>query len=195
MIIDMHIHTRYSPCSVIGINHLLRHAARSGLDGICITDHDTSAAASFLRRDVENPGICVIVGVEYTTHQGDFLVFGPVENIPGKMDAAGLFRWARKEKGIVIPAHPFRKERPADPAILESCIIIEGLNGRNRPHENALCSEWVKSHGNGIRLTGGSDAHTVEEIGKCATVFQRDICSTDDLIRELDSGNFVPVRR
>lgn len=190
MIIDLHIHTYFSSCSVIEIPQLLKKAREIGLDGICITDHDTIASKFIVENCADKAGISVIIGMEYTTTQGDFLVFGPVEQIPQNLDASGLYRWLQREGGIAIPAHPFRTSRRADVDILRLSEIIEVVNGRNSQFENEACKNWVKRQGNGIKEIGGSDAHTIEEIGKVATVFKNSIYTSQDLIRELKCGNY-----
>jgi predicted metal-dependent phosphoesterase TrpH len=195
MLIDMHIHTRFSPCSIIRVAQLVRKARETGLDGICITDHDTTASKSVLKNISDRQSLCIIVGMEYTTRKGDFLVFGPVEDITSGMDAEELMKWSKKEGAILIPAHPFREERPADMNILKKAKIIEGLNGRNRPHENELCQKWLREHGNGVKITGGSDAHTLEEVGRIVTVFKNNIYNMEDLIEDLRNNNYSPKQR
>jgi len=166
-----------------------------GLDGICITDHDTVSSKNIIENSVDSFGICVIVGIEYTTTKGDFLVFGPVEYIPKGLDAENLLRWINKEGGVAIPAHPFREDRPVDINILGSSKVIEGLNGRNKPHENELCNKWLDRRGNGMKIIGGSDAHTIEEVGRIVTVFKKNIYSIEDLIEELRYGHYCPQQR
>ena len=195
MVVDMHIHTSFSPCSVIDIPDLVGRARENGLDGICITDHDTMASRNVFGNGVDCEGLCVIVGMEYTTSKGDFLVFGPAEYVPGGMNAEDLIRWVRKEGGVAIPAHPFRQSRPTDPGLLSSFRVVEVLNGRNRPYENERCKNWLAQYGNGTRQTAGSDAHTLEEVGQVITVFGKDIYGVEDLINELYGGNYKPSRR
>lgn len=195
MLIDMHIHTSFSPCSIISIPYLLERAQEVGLDGICITDHDTTASKYAFEDIADNSGLCVIIGIEYTTPKGDFLVFGPVDHIPEDMDAPQLIKWVHKQKGVVIAAHPFRKYRSVDPQCLQLSTIIESINGRNLPYEDDLCKNWLQQHGNGIKEIGGSDAHTIEEIGQVVTAFQKNIYNIDDLIYELQSGNYSPLKR
>ncbi len=188
----MHIHTICSPCSMIHIESLFERAHDIGLDGICITDHDTCACKSMISQTDIPPGLSVIVGMEYTTTSGDFLVFGPVDSVPEGLSARDLLLWTRKEGGVAIPAHPFRKSRPVEPKILEKCEIVEVINGRNLPHENALCSDWITHNPLAKRGIGGSDAHTLPEIGQFVTLFSHDIHSPEDLIRELSTGSYTP---
>jgi hypothetical protein len=195
MLIDMHIHTHFSPCSIIKIPQLLKKAQKVGVDGICITDHNTTASKSAFGKIADNSGICVIVGIEYTTSNGDFLIFGSVDHIPAKMDAKDLLKWVQKEGSIAIAAHPFRKDRPVDPDVLHLLKIIESVNGRNNPVENEMCKNWIKKHGNEAKEIGGSDAHTVEEVGQVVTVFKKNIYNIDDLVRELLYGNYSPLKR
>ena len=112
MLIDMHIHTRFSPCSIIRVAQLVKKARETGLDGICITDHDTIASKSVLKNIAEHQSICIIVGMEYTTRKGDFLVFGPVDHITSGMDAEDLMKWSKREGAILYPLIHSGKKDP-----------------------------------------------------------------------------------
>lgn len=193
MLIDMHIHTQFSPCSIINIPQLIKKAREKKIDGICITDHDTIDSKVILQ-SLKLSDICVIVGVEYTTLKGDFLIFGPIDFIPLGMSLKNLLSWIKKEGGVIIPAHPFRKSRPADINILSLFKIIETMNGRNLPSENIHCKEWIGKNGKNIKEIGGSDAHTLDEIGSVVTVFEKNIYCVDDLIRELLEGKYSPLQ-
>ena len=191
MRIDMHVHTRFSPCSIIRVRQLLKKIQEAGIDGVCITDHDTTGSRSLLQSISHSSGLSIIVGLEYTTIQGDFLIFGPVEHIPQGMDAKTLLTWTKELRGVAIPAHPFRSSRPADPQILPLFDIIEVLNGRNQNYENELCMNWINTNGSSKKCIGGSDAHTLDEIGRIVTVFDKDIYTSEDLIRELREGDYT----
>ena len=48
MIIDMHMHEmRYSGDSFLRLENMVEIAKRRGLDGICITDHDSMGLKEF----------------------------------------------------------------------------------------------------------------------------------------------------
>ena len=196
MIIDMHVHTRFSPCSVIRVRQLSSHMRSTGIEGVCITDHDTARAYSLLKgQTTDISGLSIIVGLEYTTPQGDILIFGPVDRVPRHMDAKSLLQWVRREGGVAIPAHPFRRSRPADPRILPWFDIIEVFNGRNQPSENDHCRQWIAANGNHKKAIGGSDAHTPAEIGRFVTVFEKNIYTSEDLVRELLDGHYTIEQR
>jgi predicted metal-dependent phosphoesterase TrpH len=179
---------------VIGVKQLIQKAKDIGLDGICITDHDTVAAKHVLHNISDRSGLCVIIGMEYTTAEGDFLVFSPCYEIPMGLNAQELFSYVIKQGGIAISAHPFRKNRPASRAVLESSHIIEAMNGRSNYDENELSKKWIISRGNATRGIGGSDAHTINEVGRVVTVFKNNIYGLEDLIRELHSGTYSPLQ-
>lgn len=191
MLIDMHVHTNYSPCSIINVSQLFYTCRIIGVDGICITDHDTLAAKTEVEKLKSNFDIFVLVGMEYTTFQGDFLIFGEIDNIPKGLNAFSLIKYINKVGGIVIPAHPFRKSRPVDMNVLPDFDVIEILNGRNTPYENEVCRSWVSKNGKVIKGIGGSDAHTINEIGSVVTNFKKNIYSLEDLIRELKDNKFL----
>lgn len=191
----MHIHTRFSQCSIIRVRQLSKILQEANIDGLCITDHDTAASRSQLQGLSDTTGKTIIVGLEYTTTQGDILIFGPVEYVPQGMDVQMLLKWVRKAGGVAIPAHPFRKSRPVDPHILPFFDIIEVLNGRNQAHENDLCRQWIATNGNRKKGIGGSDAHTPHEIGRIVTVFKKNIYTSEDLVRELVDGDYAVQQR
>ena len=93
--------------------------------------------------------------------------------------------------GIAIAAHPFRAWRPLDASALNwGAHAIERYNGRNNFEENeqaeSLIEEW------GLTATGGSDAHSLEELGRVPTLFFDHIGSTRDLIRAIRLGRCEP---
>ena len=68
---------------------------------------------------------------------------------------------------------------------------VEVLNGRGSEQENAFSLEIAKRYG--MRGTGASDAHSLENLGAFATQFHRPIRCRDDFIRELKADRFSPA--
>ncbi len=196
MIIDTHIHgTKYSCDSSIMLDEIIDTAKNRGLDGICITNHENND----LRNDIGDSkiidDILVIVGAEILTNQGDILVFG-VRDLPKqKIDAKDLLEIVEKNKGVAIPAHPFRtNNRGLGTYIEEVAHLIDGVesfNGSTTTHHNlhayALAAELK------LASFGASDAHVLKQIGVYATKFYQDIKNQDDFIKAIKSRNFHPV--
>ena len=190
---DLHVHTTLSPCSRLGVGEILDHARGRGLDGVCITDHDTMEVRHCLREGVQPDGLCVIVGMEYATPEGDFLLFGPFEALPPHLEAAELLLTVNQRGGAAIAAHPLRSARPTAEALIRRglCRIVEGLNGRNRDDENRRLEAWRTRYV--LNECGGSDAHTLDELGRVVTTFRKPVRSRDELIHALNGGGYHPA--
>ena len=124
---DIHVHTTLSGCSQLTVDQLLEAAEIQGLDGVCITDHDTMAIGRHIQEGVQANGLCLIVGMEYATRQGDFLIFGPFEEIAANLSASELLNHVDQAGGVAVAAHPFRPGRSVNQEILAAglCPIVE----------------------------------------------------------------------
>ena len=175
-------------------SEILAHARAKGLDGVCFTDHDTTEVLAQISEGFQPDGLFVVVGMEYATPQGDFLVFGDVESLPGSLNGDDLLLRVRELGGAVVAAHPFRVGRPVDPAVFEAglCSLVEVENGRNSPKEN----ERALSLALGRRMiqVAGSDAHRLDELGRCPTEFTVPVRSRADLVHALNHGLCRPAQ-
>jgi len=189
MKMDLHVHSNISPCSKMSLEDLIKKAWEIGLDGLCITDHASTAAKAYLDK-LPNYGLTIIVGMEYSSTDGDFLVFGEIENIPSGLSGRQLLEFIAPSNTLAIAAHPFRQKRRCNPSVMENVLIVEGINGRCSDLENELTLKWAC--GRNQKLVGGSDAHTLDEIGKVVTWFERPIFDVWDLIENLKNHQYYP---
>lgn len=192
MIIDMHIHqNQHSLDSKLNIYEGIEYAKKNGLDGICITDHDNLGLRKLAKDLSYSSGIQIFVGVEIFTTDGDMLCYG-IDEIPKeRLSAQETIDFVNHRGGVCIAAHPFRKNgRGIENRLssLEGLVAIEGYNGRTKL-ENNLRSVSIANE-LGIPITGGSDAHTVEEIGNYITKFEKHIYSEETFLQELKAGRF-----
>ncbi len=194
MLFDLHVHSAISPCSRLPLGDILAHARARGLDGVCVTDHDTMDARRALEEGVQPDGLCVVIGMEYATPQGDFLLFGPFEELEPGLHAARLLPLVHASGGAVVAAHPFRAGRSTDEAIVKSglCRAVERINGRNSRVQNGLVDNWLARYP--LFACGGSDAHSLDELGRVATRFNVPVRSRADLVGALRQGLCSPVR-
>lgn len=185
---DLHVHTAISWCSNLQIEDILGHAKARGLDGVCITDHHSMEVRRYVKEGLQQDGLCVIFGMEYSTSGGDFLLFGPFEDIPHDLPPSQLLRFVEQSGGVAVAAHPFRSGRLVREDFISEglCHIVESINGRNAQWENESVASWRCRFG--LSECGGSDAHCLNELGKVVTRFEAPVRSREDLIRALGNG-------
>ena len=207
MKIDLHIHTSpLSACSYIDPKELIQEARRLQLDGICLTEHQVVWDPDEVDKLAGEAGIRIFRGNEFTTNQGDILVFGFYEDIKELLIIQELREKVSAAGGYMIVAHPFRGfktfgigqlqltvEQACKRKVLEFVDAVEVGNGKLSPEENNMARKVAEKLG--LPGTGGSDAHRVDEIGTWVTVFEKEIESEIELVQELHAGRFKAVRK
>jgi len=208
MRIDLHIHTRpRSSCSAIDPSALLEEARRAGLDGVCLTEHQNRWSPEEIQELMEDHGIRVFQGNEITTNQGDILVFGYEKDVKGVVPIQDLRKEVEAVGGLMIAAHPFRGfllfgisqlqldvEQACKRAVFQHVDGLEIHNCKVTDPENDMARRVAERLG--LRGVAGSDAHRLDEVGKCVTHFEREVRTERELIEEIRAGRFtVEVRR
>jgi predicted metal-dependent phosphoesterase TrpH len=206
MRIDLHIHTApLSACSYIDPQELILEARRLELDGICLTEHQVVWNPAEVDRLADEGGIRIFRGNEFTTNQGDILVFGFYEDIKELLTIQELRDKVTAAGGYMIAAHPFRGfktfgigqlqmtvEQACKRKVLEFVDAVEIGNGKLSPDENDMALKVAQKLG--LPGAGGSDAHRVDEIATWVTIFENNITDENELLQELHAGRFKAVR-
>lgn len=177
---DLHIHSAHSDglAKIPEIMEYVQH--RTDLSVIAITDHNTVEGALFAESLAELYDFDVIVGTEVSARDGHILGLFVREDVRPGMSTADTIAAIEEQGGIAIIAHPFSAKGVFGP--LGRNVFADAVNeGAFRALEvyNSLpFLAWANSHaaklagGQGIALTGGSDAHVIEAIGKGYTMFR-----------------------
>src|SRR5206468_1276644 len=104
-------------------------------------------------------------------------------------------RAERPLDGIALTCHPGRptvglcahyETKPP----LHGVVAVEAINGGSRKGEDERVEELIRRYG--YQAYGGSDSHLVSFVGICATEFEAEIRSIEDLVRELKGGRYRP---
>jgi len=204
LIIDLHTHTRVgSDDSFISIAQLVEKARKSGLDGVCITDHEWFWKPETIEELCREHDFLLLPGVEMNTDEGHFLVFGLDKYIFGMHRTGFLKQVLDDVGGVMVLAHPYRRNmyygedvetsvaRYSQKPVFEHVDIIETHNGRASEKQSRFSRELCQRLG--LKATGGSDAHQISDLPSGATVFERDIAGVEALITELKAGRFHPA--
>jgi len=201
--IDLHIHTsKLSPDSRLDPEDAIRRARELGLDGLCFTEHDRAWGLPDIQDLSAKYDFPVFRGVEVMIKEGgEILVFGLNINFTTVIDIDTLRRLSAESDAFMIAAHPFRGypcnsitdfQTAADLVlkrpVFDKVDALEGFNGRNMEGNNVFACRLADKLG--FQTSGGSDAHFLDEMGKCITIFQNDIRNEEELIAELKAGRF-----
>ena len=82
MLIDMHMHEKtFSADSYLSLEEIVAIARQKGLDGVCITDHDSMGLREAAEDYSKKMGFPIFTGIEFYSLQGDILAFG-IEEYP-----------------------------------------------------------------------------------------------------------------
>jgi predicted metal-dependent phosphoesterase TrpH len=209
-ILDMHVHTTAGASdSGLDPEDLAEEAVTRGLTGLNITEHDRLWDAYKLKDYRErHSGLFINNGMEVSTDLGHMIVVGLKEYVAGIRRAEELRRVLDGLGGFMTVAHPFRhwfdpvyfRKQGKEPftmtpeqaaerlPVFQLVDAIEALNGANTPRENLFALKVAKVLGKPV--TGGSDAHSRAGIGFYCTVFEQELTSQDDMLRELHAGRF-----
>jgi predicted metal-dependent phosphoesterase TrpH len=167
---------------------------------VCLTEHHRSWRRDELARLGELANLRVFGGTEITTSDGDVLVFGLSADVPYMVPIADLRRQVVAGGGILIAAHPYRgvwlhRVRPASvaqdtegaPSVFQYVDAVEVCNGCLSDPENAAAARAAEQLG--LPGVAGSDAHRIEEVGRCVTVLEREVGDVFELVAALRGGS------
>ncbi|MBN2013877.1 MAG: CehA/McbA family metallohydrolase [Candidatus Altiarchaeota archaeon] len=171
MRIDIHVHTRCSD-GLNSVEEMVEQAKRIGLDGLAVTDHNTvEGGLRALRFDSED--FRVIPGMEVSSLEGHILVLNVSESLEKYLSAGEVIERAHELGGIAIAAHPYDVLRGGVGDLI--CKLdfdaVEVSNGHTLLTSNN--AERIADEA-GLRKVGGSDAHSVRELGSVLMVVGND---------------------
>ncbi len=213
-IIDLHIHTVVgSMDSDISPTRLAESARKAGLTGVALTEHMSQWLPDEADHFRQESGLFVINTREWSTDMGHIIVFGLDREVRGTARVRDLRRACEENGAFMILCHPFRyfpgpsnylfggrrdsqemsTEALAEHPLFDLVDAIEVLNGGCIERENAMAQEVAALLGkSGV---AGSDAHMPSEVGRYATLFEKELESEEDMLAELRAGRFQPARR
>ncbi|MDP1794818.1 MAG: PHP domain-containing protein [Acidimicrobiales bacterium] len=174
MRIDGHSHTMWSGDASTTPDELIAALPASGVDVLCITDHNSIEGA---RRFAETGelGIPVIVGEEVKTADGELIGLFLTERVPFGLKPAEAVNAIRQQGGVVYVPHPFDEMRHCmKPDALYGLArdggldVIETMNAKTSLASlNARADAFADEFG--LRKAGGSDAHVPAAFGAAWT--------------------------
>jgi len=173
MIIDLHVHSKYSSDGILDPKTIAKIATKKRLDRIAITDHNTIKGA-MKAKEYDTKNFKVVIGSEIMTNMGEVIgLFLTEEVCPGNLTE--VIYEIKAQNGIVIVPHPFDKMRHSALHPKDKCSrLIDGIEGFNSrcifQKYNDKAVEYANRHN--LPVVAGSDAHFANEIGNAGIVTQ-----------------------
>jgi predicted metal-dependent phosphoesterase TrpH len=142
--------------------------AASGLDVLCITDHNSLKGALEL---ADRLPCRVVVGEELRTHAGEIIGLFLTEHVPFGISPREAAERIRAQGGVVYVPHPFdpMRRNMAEPALLDlvAAGLVDALEvfnaktslGHLNERAAAFAADW------GLPGGAGSDAHVPDALG------------------------------
>ncbi len=207
MILDLHCHSQASEDSRAPVESYLKWLQRKRadvpIDGLVLTEHRQWDPHADYRPLEDRYGFLILRGAEVETDYGHVLVYGVNDDITQRFDFTDVRLSARElvpavsaMGGIALPCHPGRPtvglcvHYEMKPPI-EGVVAVEAINGGSRRGEEERVRVLIDRYG--YKAVGGSDAHLVSFVGLCATQFDDEIRSSEDLVNQLRHGSYRPV--
>jgi len=202
MTLDLHTHSVKSDDGRARVRNYCQwiRTRNIPIDGFVLTEHrqfDAESDYADLSREFD---LAILKGSEVETEYGHVLVFGVTEALRRAFDfsdihlpLARVIEACEAHGAVPVPCHPGRP-RVGMHAHLESLGIPEGVriveiyNGGSREGEDSIAQAMADAHG--WRGIGGSDAHIVSHIGRCATRFSARLADERELVDALLAGEF-----
>ena len=164
---DFHIHTKYSMDSENTPEDIITRCRELGIDCIAVADHDAVEGALEIQKLAP---FKVIVAEEVLTYSGEVMAMFITERIASGIPIEEAIDRIHSMGGLVAIPHPFdplrglRLSATDFNKLAPKLDIIEVFNARCRVNSAATKAK-VFAHKHNLAMTGGSDAHTIREIG------------------------------
>jgi predicted metal-dependent phosphoesterase TrpH len=206
MILDLHSHSIQSDDGRAKVKNYCQWIRKRdiGIDGFVLSEHRQYDNESDYSPLAEEYGLTILKASEVETEYGHILVYGVTDALQQAFDfthtelkLADVIAACDQHDAIAIPAHPGRPRvgmgaHIGTYGVPEGINIVETYNGGSRGGENDNALQLAADQGYGG--TGGSDAHIVSHIGRCATKFPAPIKTAGELVEALRAGEFTALQ-
>jgi predicted metal-dependent phosphoesterase TrpH len=187
--IDCHVHGRHSPDATGTLRQALKAAQARGLNGFAVTDHNTIKGHKEIK-DLQAPGVLIIPGIELSTIEGHCLGLGVREEVPKGLPLMEAIRAIEAAGGVAVPSHPRRrvhgigtKAARSTAELLKALEVYNAHDGDRISHRAEMLAINLGKGG-----TGGSDAHTPEDVGYAYTTFPGTVETVDEAVDLIAKG-------
>ena len=186
---DLHVHTVYSPDSLITPKELVYYAKLRGLNAVAVTDHNRVEGALKIAKETN---FLIIPGTEISSLNGHIVGLNVKEVIPKHLSAEETVERIHAAGGVAIACHPF--------ALLKGSVgkhvtakfdAVEVINASAFPFGRSVRRAQVVAETFGLTRVAGTDAHYGPQIGAAYTVIDAEP-NVDAIAKAILEGKCEP---
>ena len=206
MILDLHAHSIKSDDGRAKVQNYCQWIKTRNIpiDGFVLTEDRQWDGESDYSDLAAEYGLTILKGSEVETEYGHVLVFGVTEALTEAFDftnihlaLADVLAACEAHGAVAVPCHPGRKRvgmaaHLDEFGVPDGVRIVEVMNGGSRGDEDEIAQQLADTQ-NYLGI-GGSDAHIVSHIGRCATRFPEPIHNEQELVAALQAETFEAVK-
>ncbi len=181
---DLHVHSRHSGDNHQSVKGIIEACKRAGILAVAVADHNSMAGTREAMR-LAHDDLIVIPAMEVTTEEGHVVAYNISEEVKRGLPVAEAIDRIHSQGGMAVAAHPYRMRTGLGEDVVRANRFdaIEGMNARSTSKGNARAVELADSLG--LPITGGSDAHHADNIGRGVTIIRVDCSDVDDVMRSI----------
>ena len=188
--LDLHVHSTYSPDAFNTVDTIVQRITELSFDGYALADHDSIDG---LREAEEKKGdLSFIPALEVSAKGVHILVLDPTELVDSELSMAETVDLIHDQGATAVLAHPYGLPRSwvsLNQVKEASFDAIEVANSAQIPY-NYICrlNKRLAEKLN-LPMTGGSDSHIPETIGRSYTIVETDSRESDDVVQAIKAGH------
>ncbi len=187
--VDLHVHTVYSPDSLITLEALVFYAKKRGLTAVAVTDHNRVDGALKMAGETD---FLIIPGTEVNSRDGHIVALNVREVIPRDLSAEETVDRIHAAGGIAVACHPFAMFKGSLGKHASGKFdAIETINASASPFKRSVRKAEEVAARFKLPQVAGTDAHYAPAVGYAYTVVDAEL-SVDAIVKAIAAGRCQP---
>lgn len=187
--LDLHIHSTYSLDSHNTIDTITSRIQELGFNGYALADHDTIEG---LQEAKEKAGdLTFIPALEVSAKGAHILALDPTDLVEPDLSMKETVELIHEQGSLAVLAHPYGLPRSwvnINQVEGAGFDAIEVANSAQIPYDYICGLNQKLADKLGLPVTGGSDSHIPETIGRSYTLVESDSTELDDVLNAIRLG-------
>jgi predicted metal-dependent phosphoesterase TrpH len=186
---DLHVHTTYSPDSLITSRDLTYYARKRNLNAVAITDHNRVEGALRIAKEID---LLVIPGTEVSSKHGHIVGLNIAESIPKGLSSEETVDKIHDAGGIAVACHPFALLKGSVGKYVNSKFdAIEVINASAFPFGRSTRKARKLAEELKLSMVAGTDAHYGPQLGSGFTIINAEN-TVEDICKAILEGKCQP---